>query len=282
MIYEKFEGNTVSVNIENIDDKDPYTVIGTKAFLSCKNVYEVKLPYTVCEIGAWAFAHMKELKRIIVPARKISIGKEAFLDCDKLSEVIIYPGEKCTLGTSYLLASCITILKSYNLLDFEMASEQNMFWCQLYDKELLGYVLKADDRDFQPVIVGWFNDESEEEQLKRYIQNVKLNKIKLSFLRLKFDSCIENNTKETLIAYLRNQLTYPNGSIGTEWKIIRDVLAEDIQYVKLAVKNDLLNEELILMLISYLNDINASTEIVAYLVSVLNVNDKNIDQQFEL
>ena len=113
MIYEKYEGNNISVQIENVDERNPYTGIGAKAFLSCKNVYEIMLPDTICEIGAWAFAHMKELKRINVPAKKISFGKDVFLDCDNLTEIIVYPDESGNQGLSCLLASCITILNTY-------------------------------------------------------------------------------------------------------------------------------------------------------------------------
>lgn len=281
MIYEKYKGNSVSIQIENIDEKDPYTVIGAKAFLSCKNVYEIKLPDTISEIGAWAFAHMKELKRVIVPARKISIGKDAFLDCENLKEIIIYPNDTSNQGLPYLLASCITILKANELLDFKMVAEQNEEWCRLYDKELIKYIYQTDDKNFQPVIVGWFNDEGEEEQLERYIQKVKIDKINLSFLRLKYESNTEDDVKEKLISYIKSQMEQSADGSNLGWEIIRDVLSDDIQYVKIAVANDILSEEHILELINYLNSINASTEIIAYLLSLSEENN-DIDQQFEL
>lgn len=282
MIYEKFEGNSASVCIENIDSNDPYIKIGAKAFLSCKNVYEIKLPDTIDEIGAWAFAHMKELKKIIVPARKMSIGKDAFLDCDSLKEVAVYPDNSNNSGLSFLLASCITVLKANDLLDFEMVSEQGEAWYELYDRELINYIHQSDDRGFQPVIVGWFNDEGEEEQLSRYIKKVRADKINLSFLRLKYDSYIENSTKESLLEYLRTQINQSDSSDNSTWRILRDILADDIQYVKLAVTNELLSDELKSELIRYLNNKNASTEIVAYLVQSIRGNDSNIDAQFEL
>lgn len=282
MIYEKYEGKSASVQIENILDSEPYTSVGAKAFLSCKNVYEIKLPDTICEIGAWAFAHMRDLKRIIVPAKKISIGKDAFLNCDNLSEIIVYPDETNTDGLSYLLATCITILRSYELLDFEMVTKQTRVWCEIYDRELLKYICSPDDRGFQPVIVGWFNDEGEEDQLNRYIEKAKANKISLNFLRLKYDTYINDNTKETLLAYLRKQIKQLENGNNSTWEILRDILAFDIQYVKIAVTDGLLSDELVLKLISYLNSSNASTEIVAYLLQSISEKNKNIDQQFEL
>ena len=282
MIYDKYEGNTASVHIENVDEKDPYTSIGAKAFLSCKNVYEIKLPATILEIGDWAFAHMKELKRIIVPAEKISIGKAAFLDCDSLEEIVVSPDDSGNQGLPFLLASCITILKASALLDFSLAAKENELWCKKYDESLLEFVKQSDEKDFQPVIVGWFNDEGEEEQLERFIEKVKADKLKLSLLRLKYDYYISDETKTTLLSYLENQIIKIQDYECTSWKILRKVLAEDIQYVKLCVSNDLLSEELILELIKYFNDNNVSAEIVSFLVSSLTGRSKGIEEQFEL
>lgn len=282
MIYDKYEGNTVSVRIENIDDKNPYTAIGAKAFLSCKNIYEIELPETIHEIGDWAFAHMKELKRIIVPAEKISIGKAAFLDCDNLEEIVVYPDDSGNQGLSFLLASCITILKASTLLDFNMAAKDNKQWCEYYDKALLDFVYQADEKDFQPVIVGWFNDEGEEEQLARFVEKVKSDKTKLSLLRLKYDSNIADETKAALLSYLRKQIDKIHDYESFEWEILREELSGDIQYVKICVANDLLSGDLILELIKYLNDNNISAETVSFLVLSLNEKSKNIDQQFEL
>lgn len=278
MIYKKFEGNSASVQIENIDEKDPYTGIGAKAFLSCKDVYEIRLPDTVCEIGNWAFAHMKELKRIIVPANNIAIGKDAFLDCDNLKEVVVYPVDFEESRLSYLMASCITVLKSDRLLDFKLAAEQNNVWSKLYDEELLYFISQDDAANFQPVIVGWFNDEGEEEQLQRYVKKVKSDKINICFLRLKYDSHMEDKTREMLLTYIKKHIN-PSGDT---WEIIKHILSSDIEYTKLVVNNGLLNDELISELISFFNSNNASTEIVAYLVMSITGNNESIDKQFEL
>ena len=282
MIYEKYNGSGVSVNIENVSESDPYTEVGAKAFLSCKDVYEIKLPETICKINDWAFAHMKELKRITIPAGKISIGKDVFLDCNNLKEIVVYPDNSNNSGAPFLLASCITVLNAPELLDFDMAANQNDAWCELYDKKLVHYICQNDEIGFQPVIVGWFNDEGEEEQLTRYIEKTKSYKIRLSFLRLKYDANIDELAKETFLSYLKKQIKLLDDGDDLVWSILRELLSDDIQYAKLAVTNDLLGEELILRLIKYLNDNNASTEISAYLLLSLNGNNKNIDQQFEL
>ena len=108
-------------------------------------------------------------------------------------------------------------------------------------------------------MVGWFNDEGEDVQLQRHIRKSKESKIKLSFLRLKNDAYVKSDTKEAILAYLRSQIKQLDEGDDLAWEILRDVLAQDLQYAKLAVVNELLNEELLLKLIKYLNDNNAST-----------------------
>lgn len=281
MIYEKYTNNNVLAHIENINDNNPYTAIGNKAFLSCKNVYEIKLPDTICEIGDWAFAHMKDLKKIIVPSRKISIGRDAFLDCNNLQEIVIYPDNSCNKGLSYLLASCVTILKSYELVDFEIASNQNEKWCRLYDEELLRYIKQPDDRGFQPFIVGWFNDEGEEEQLASYIEKEKNAKISLCFLRLKYNNHLNDNMKNEFISYINNKLEKGKDETNTCWIFFRDNLSDDIQYVKIAAENNMFDSESKTELITYINKRNGNPEIAAYLLA-LTEEKKTIEQIFEL
>ena len=152
----------------------------------------------------------------------------------------------------------------------------------MYDRELVRFISQTDDMGFQPVMVGWFNDEGEDVQLQRHIRKSKENKIKLSFLRLKNDAYVKSDTKETILAYLRSQIKQLDEGDDLAWEILRDVLAQDLQYAKLAVANELLDEELLLKLIKYLNDNNASTELVAHLVLALEEKNENIDKQFDL
>lgn len=280
MIYEKNEKNSAVVSIENTDNNDPYTAIGNKAFLSCKNVCEIRLPDTICEIGDWAFAHMKDLKKIVLPANNISIGREVFLDCNNLEEIVIYPDETGNKGMAYLLASCITILHSYSLLDFKMAAENNQEWCEKYDAELFKFIMKADDSDFKFYIVGWYNDECEEEQLERHIEKTKTEKLMLCFLRLKYDFNMGVKTKTNLVSYIKTRFEL-SGNEDSAWAIFRDKLSDDIEYVKIAANNDLLNSDLKSELINCINERNGNPEIVAYLLS-LDEDKKSLDQLFEL
>lgn len=281
MIYEKYEGSSSFVKIENIDENNVYTGVGSKAFLSCKNVYEIELPETIREIGDWSFSHMKELKKIVVPANDIIIGRDAFSDCKKLQEVVVYPDDSKNEGLPFLLASCLTVLGTYKLFNPKMASESNEDWCDLYDEELIRFINYQDDRGFQPFIVGWFNDEGEEEQLERYINEMRCSKFRLCFLRLKYDMHIKENTKNILVNYIRKELGYMDDDNNSSWVNFRDELSDDLQYVKIASCNSLLSDAMKEELVTYINRRNGNPETVAYLLSQ-NEDTKTIEELFEL
>lgn len=280
MIYTKNEVNKSTVIIENPDEGDSYTAIGSKAFLSCKNVCEIKLPDTIREIGDWAFAHMKELKKIYVPSTRISIGREAFLDCTSLEEIIIDPDETQNKGLSFLLASCVTIFNNYKLLDFELAAKNNTAWSKLYDSELISFINQPDEKDFKFYIVGWFDDDSEEEQLTKYIERIKKEKLKLCFLRLKYDFNCDDLVKNELAGYIKRQFeNYDADDLA--WTLFCEELSDDLKNVQAAVNNDIINEALISELIEYINKRDGNPEAVAYLLSLLE-EKKSLEDLFEL
>jgi len=281
MIYDKYEGNSALVHIENININDPYCSIGSKAFLSCKNVCEIKLPETITEIGDWAFAHMKDLEKIIVPANEIHIGRDAFLDCENLKEIAVYPDESENKGLSYLLASCISIIKCYELLDFKKASVNNKAWCEQYDEKIIHYINSPDEKNFKFYIVGWFDDDSEEEQLEQHIRSVKFQKLLLSFIRLKYDTNISEQVKDNIVSYIKRRFYESKNGEDSAWEIFRDKLSDDLAYVKVATGNNLISEERKLELIKYINRRNGNPEIVAYLLS-LGEKKETIEQLFEL
>ncbi|MCI9320521.1 MAG: leucine-rich repeat protein [Lachnospiraceae bacterium] len=60
--YEKYEENNRYVELPREADGVPLTIIGAKAFLSCRNVESLILPDSLESVEDWAFAHMKGLK----------------------------------------------------------------------------------------------------------------------------------------------------------------------------------------------------------------------------
>ena len=68
---ERYEGNDRNVVLPEKVNEKPLTVIGTKAFLSCRSIEQLVLPKTVDSIEDWAFAHMRNLREIVFPAKDI-------------------------------------------------------------------------------------------------------------------------------------------------------------------------------------------------------------------
>ena len=71
----KYSKNDTHVILPSEIDEQPLTVIGTKAFLSCRQVEKLILPETLEQVEDWALAHMKGLQEISFPAKEILFGK---------------------------------------------------------------------------------------------------------------------------------------------------------------------------------------------------------------
>lgn len=87
-------GVLVSRNIEDVEipdivDGKPVTVIGEDCFFNCGKLKEILLPNTIESIGAQAFALCKSLTDIVLPDSVKDIGHHAFRDCRALKKVIL-------------------------------------------------------------------------------------------------------------------------------------------------------------------------------------------------
>ena len=76
----KYEGNARNVVLPNDVDGKPLSVIGAKAFLSCREVERLVLPDGIKRIEDWAFAHMKKLQEIVMRQNKLFSGRRYFWD----------------------------------------------------------------------------------------------------------------------------------------------------------------------------------------------------------
>lgn len=121
----------------------PVTVIGGKAFLSCRQVESLKLPDTLERVEDWAFAHTKGLKDIIFPAKEILFGKKVFLGCDGLQRVFLTRGGEAVQGQyegmSFFLASVFRLGMEHmrmDLSDLRLAGSA--------DPEVKGFLLECE------------------------------------------------------------------------------------------------------------------------------------------
>ena len=104
-IIEEYDEHIVLVRflshgIENVEipemiEGKPVTVIGDNCFFVCVDIKTVNFPETIVSIGIQAFAMCKELKEIILPDSIIEIAPYAFRDCKSLKKFVFSKNVKC-------------------------------------------------------------------------------------------------------------------------------------------------------------------------------------------
>jgi len=266
--------NQKTVSITNNDD--PITIIGEKAFLSCKNIQELILPDTISHIEKWAFAHMKELRVLTIPANRITLAKEAFLDCPKLTEIKIIPDHSDNPGLSLFFGTLVGVLSQYSGVETAISSFSTLFtpdtaasrdhhaeWMSKYDLVIIDYISKPDNDGFKPEIIGWFNAESEDVQQEKYEAERRINKINLLFLRLRYDYLLSNSHRKLLYEYISESLN-ENNEI---WELLSNELGKDILNIKIIESSGALTDESRIKLIELLNNSNGNPEVISYLLS---------------
>lgn len=196
-IYTKYAGQETEVLLPEYVDNHALAIIGSKAFLSCKTVERLVLPPTVESVMDWGFAHMKNLREIVMPAGDICFGRQVFLGCDRLQRVVLYSVKK------YRESAEIHILEEISGLDGLRASMFRFFpqesvgwledgettdgqkrWLGMYDEALAEYLCKPDDDGFVPAFIGWFDVEDVDDQKQGYLHKVRKDKIALAFQRM--------------------------------------------------------------------------------------------------
>lgn len=209
--YEKYDEKSACVVLPGETSGKPVTVIGAKAFLSCRQVERLTLPDTLEQVEDWAFAHMKGLKDITFPAKAILFGKKVFLGCDGLQRVILtcaggvlqgqYEGMPFFLASAFRLG-LDSIQKSLSDLKQAGDMEGQWQWLAHYDKAVEMYLTRADDHDFEPAFIGWFDVEDVDDQRAGYMTEQKKKKTALVFQRLIYSERISEQTERVLKDYL--------------------------------------------------------------------------------
>lgn len=209
--YEKCNENNTCIVLPCEMAGQPLTVIGAKAFLSCRQVEKLVLPDTLVQVEDWAFAHMKGLIEIVFPAKEILFGKKVFLGCDALRQVTLIREGKLLQelyeGIPFFLASAfrLALAKDHrNLYDLRLAgdAEGQWRWLAYYDEALLAYLMQADDNGFEPAFIGWFDVEDVDDQRVGYMSEQIRKKIELAFQRMVYAEKMSERTEKLLKEYL--------------------------------------------------------------------------------
>ena len=203
--YEKYRGQETVVALVSQPDY-PLKVIGTKAFLSCKTIEKLILPDTLEKVEDWGFAHMKNLREIVLPAKEISFGKKVFLGCENLERVYLLHSSEDALyeGVPYFLASMFRYFPEEHLVHLRTAGDgqEQWKWLEDYDEALLRYIAMPHDYDFEPAFIGWFDIEDVDDQKEHFVRQQRKNKVSLAFRRLNYAEGLSEYHREALQDFL--------------------------------------------------------------------------------
>lgn len=133
--FEKYTGQEKEVRLPETVEGLPLTVIGAKAFLSCKSVEHLVLPRTIRAVEDWGFAHMKQLKEIVLPAEEVAFGRKVFLGCDCLKRVCLsgVNKEEFYEGIPYFLAAAFRFFPEETLQSLRTAGMEETLHPNLPD-----------------------------------------------------------------------------------------------------------------------------------------------------
>lgn len=84
--------SAVSIEIPDIIEGKPVTVIDWYAFENCKHLKSVTIPETVTHISRFAFVHCISLETVNMPSSLYAIEQYAFFDCPLLKNVTLPNG----------------------------------------------------------------------------------------------------------------------------------------------------------------------------------------------
>lgn len=245
--YDKYIGEASEFSVPEELLGFPVRIIGNKSFLSVKCIEQLTLPDTITTIEDWAFAHMKNLSRLILPANNISFGRKVFLGCDSLKEIRLSNYSNLPEGLSFLLASALRHFPRYCFAQLETLKQEQgqRDWLEQYDISLLTFIDLADEIGFEPAFIGWFDVEDVDDQKLKYIKEQKLTKLLLLFQRLHYDLYLEDTTREMLYKHLASRADFLADSL-----IAEEITFEDpVHYFRIWESGESLSEEIIRKLI---------------------------------
>lgn len=261
-VLNKYVGNQESVIIPSSWNGLPVTKISAKAFLSCKSLKNLVISDNITDIEAWAFAHMKNLQEVSLPANDITFGRDVFLDCPELKQIKLTNDMSGNPGTASYLTFAVIGMKYMQLVRPYEAGNKELHskWLKEYDAAINSYIQSADDYGFEPVFYGWFNDEDADvEQRPAYIEERIKTKIELAINRLLFPMYLTDEDNQIFSDYLVNQmLVLPAES--ALWRLYTTKYINDIRYANILIETGCVNKDNLNILLEDLQNKHLSDE----------------------
>lgn len=267
-ILLSYEGSDQYLVLPEILDGCPVTSIAPKAFLGQRTITQLILPVHLKVLGDWAFAHMTGLKALSLFPSHIRLEKQVFLDCPALSEIRINGRIQDNSDVtedpalSSYLAMVISVLKNLPLFRPDLAGDKE--WYENFDKAVCHLLSRPDDEGFEPVYLGWFEDEDVmATQYPAYIRKRQLEKAALSMKRLRFPFHLSAETENVYKTYIVSRFKE-----GVWEQLCTPEYVSDSCYIKILIDLGCITEKNINALFSDLNGLNSceTAETIAMLL----------------
>ena len=208
-------------------DTLPVTVIDKKAFLSCKNLREIRLPEGLVEIGDWAFAYCGKLESVALPYRQVEMGQGVFKECGRLVRIENRNDGEGSRDLPWLLAAAVNHLDAFYLFDLENVGTQS--WLARWDARAKTLMSLEDSDGFSKMLLCGEEDYgSRENDLGYYMEQKRRGKVRLAMLRLMHDYGLGEAFARSLKEYL---LSHIKGCETEEtWRVVLEEHGDDKSY----------------------------------------------------
>lgn len=190
-------GSRISLPDE-IEDR-PVTKLEKKAFLSNKELKEIRLSEGMEEIGDWAFAYCSSLERVWLPKRKLLLGKGLFKECERLASIRCLGAEGDRWEQAGRLLGAVPVkLEADYLFTPENAGEDE--WLNRFDDKLKEYLNRPDEEGYTKMV--YCGEEDIVANMDLFLAERRRAKARLCFLRLINDVGLREEFRGELCGYL--------------------------------------------------------------------------------
>ncbi len=230
----EYRGRDILVTIPESIEGKTVRVIGKKAFLSAKDIKEIRLPEGIIEVQEWAFACCSNLEVLLFPRRPITFGQGILKDCHKLKRICLAEAA-LEEDTSFLLAATMNKLDAFYLFDMKEAGSKE--WFKQWDARMFFLMEQEDTEGFSKMLLCGEEDYgSKENNLDYYMEQKRREKVRLAMLRLFHDRELTKENRQKLLAYLQ---AHKKGEPTEEtWKVVLEEHGDEKPYYQFLMDMD--------------------------------------------
>ena len=209
------KGNPSRIAVPDKIEGAPVTKIGRKAFLSNKQLKEIRLPRGLLEIGDWAFAYCSHLIFVWMPKRNFSMGKGIFKECQELSGIFPLDEEGIKQHQCGMLLGSVPVRLETEYL-FTPGDVGTGRWLAAYDAKVRAFLAQPDEDGYSKMV--YCGEEDIMSNMDLYLAERRRAKVRLCFLRLLNPIGIMEDFRKELEEYLR---THTKGCLSeAAWEVV--------------------------------------------------------------